>query len=165
MILGIGNNGQRVLPLRDPTPSSPRRTIGVVGSGRRGGPRSASPAGLTLIELLVSVAILAGATVLIMQAFAKGAYTLAVAGNRLRAYSFVSNKMAELEVAFNEGTIPKTEGQFRVGRDEFRWHLDSEATSEDSTLELVTLNVEWAQSRRPYATHISLLRRQLEGTP
>ena len=34
----------RVLPLRHPTSSSPRRTIAVVGSGRCGGPGSASPA-------------------------------------------------------------------------------------------------------------------------
>ena len=118
-----------------------------------------SKRGLTLIEILISIAILASASVLIMQALVRGAYMLTLAKNRLTAYTFLSAKMADLELGFQQGIPPKPSGQFRAGRDQFQWHLDTAPAAEDARLELVTVTVGWHQGRRDYESHTSLLRR------
>ena len=121
--------------------------------------------GLTLIELLISVAILASAAVLIMQALARGAYTLALADNRLKAYAFCATKMADLEMQFNSAAALDTHGEFRSGRDQFEWHVESSAISDDPTLELITLTVGWQQGRDAYTSHVSALRHLAQAQP
>ena len=116
-----------------------------------------------MIEILISVAILATATVFILQAFARGAYALALAKNRFNAYAFASAKMADLELGFSKGVIHKPEGQFRIGKDEFQWRVEASPVVEDSQLELVTLTVGWQQGRNEYESRVSLLRRLPEG--
>ena len=118
-------------------------------SGRRG---------LTFVEILISVAILAGAVVLIMQALARGAYLMRLAENRLLAYTFATAKMADLETSLRQGEVPKLFGEFRNGLERFDWrvHADPE---EDPRLERLTLTVEWRQGRDAYQSSVSLLRR------
>ena len=121
--------------------------------------------GLTLIEVLVSIAILASASVLVMQAFVRGAYVLALARNRLGAYTFASAKMADLELGFARGVAPKPSGQFQIGRDQFQWRVEAAPASQDPELELVTLTVDWHQGSRAYASRVSMLRRLPEVPP
>jgi prepilin-type N-terminal cleavage/methylation domain-containing protein len=121
--------------------------------------RIGSKRGLTLIELLISVAILAGAVVLIMQAFARGASALAFAKHRMRAFQFASAKLVEAELAAAAGKTPDLKGSFRVGRDRFEWHLAAEPAFDEPELELLTLTVDWRQGRTPYDLHLSTLKR------
>ncbi len=128
--------------------------------------RTGSKRGLTLIEILVSVVILASAVVFIMQALARSTFTLALAKNRLAAYAFSSAKMAELETAYAQGAVPKEgAGHFRVGRDEFDWRVDASASSEDPQLERVTPTVEWRQGSNAYESQMSMLQRVVKGEP
>jgi hypothetical protein len=119
-----------------------------------------------LIEILISVAILASASVLILQAFARGAYALAAADRRFQAYSFTTSKMADVELALQQGLLPTPEGEFRKGREMFRWRVETAPSDEDPRFERVTLIVEWSQGRQPYASEVTLLRRlpEEEGT-
>ena len=127
--------------------------------------RIGSKRGLTLIELLVSVTILASAIVLIMQALARSTYTLSLATSRLNANTFSRAKMAELELNFAQGIAPTPYGRVRMGREAFTWHVDSAPSPDDPQLELVTLTVEWQQGRRPYASQVSLLARLPQEQP
>ncbi len=124
-----------------------------------GGAPRAARRGFTLIEILISVVILASASVLVMQALARGAYTLAVATNRIRAYAFVATKMAELSTSLRQGIAPDRSGHFRVGRDEFRWYVQSSELPDGPKLELITLTVGWRQGRRPYEARVGMVRR------
>ena len=112
--------------------------------------------GLTLVEILVAVAILATGGVLILQALARGAYALNVAENRRWAYVFSQAKMADLDMSLKQGLEPKTHGEFRMGREQFRWDVDTFATDEPE-LQLVTLTVAWRQGRHDYASQFSTL--------
>ena len=121
--------------------------------------------GLTLIEILISVVILAFASVLILQALAKGAYTLNVAKNRMRAYAFACAKMADLELSFKQGARPAPTGEFRVGRDRFQWRVETSKLPERPPLERVTLTVQWHQGRKAYESQVSTFERVAEDQP
>lgn len=118
--------------------------------------------GLTLIEILVSVAILASAVVLIMQALMRGSYTLQVAENRLRAYVFSVAKLADLELAMAADHHVKPNGQFRVGRDLFEWSLETTPSLDDPQLSLMTLTVGWRGSGPGRTAQVSMLRRMTQ---
>ena len=118
--------------------------------------------GLTLVEILISVALLASAAVLVMQALAKGAYVSALAHDRLDAYTFASAKLADLDVAMAQGLVPDPAGQFRVGRQLYRWHLDTAPVAEHPWLEQMTLTVDWQQGRHARESHVTAIRRLAE---
>ena len=115
--------------------------------------------GFTLVEILVSITILATALVFILQACVRGAYMVTQTKYRLSAYAFASAKMADLELAFRQGVVPKAAGEFRVGQDQFQWHVDTEPASENAQLEQVTLIVGWHQGRYAYESRVATLRR------
>ncbi|GEM_PF-4251924 len=116
--------------------------------------------GLTLVEILISVALLAFALALILQGLARGAYALALATNRLRAYEFVATKLADVELSGDSG---RTSGRFRMGADAFAWTTEVLRLPDAETLELVTLRVAWQQGRREYAEQASAIRRRPPG--
>jgi prepilin-type N-terminal cleavage/methylation domain-containing protein len=121
--------------------------------------RTGSKFGLTLIEILVSVAILAAGAVLIMQALLRGAYALTFAEQRFHAYTFSVGKLADVETALHTGQSLTPHGRFRMGKDQFTWQLDASPLPEDPQLELVTLTVGWGAGRQERSTRIGLLRR------
>ena len=125
----------------------------------------ASRRGLTLIEILISVAILASAVVFIMQALARGAYALSLGSNQMRAYTFASAKMADLEVALSQEAAIDEEGSTPSSRDQFRWRVAMSPVDDEPQLQLVTLTIEWNQGPRVYASSYSLMRRLPEVTP
>ena len=114
------------------------------------------------MEILVSIAILATAMAFILQAFARGAYLLAVTKNRMGVYAFASAKLADLELSLLQGGDVRPEGEFRLGREACRWHVES-APSDDPELELVTLTVGWRQSRRDYESAFPMVHRIAKG--
>lgn len=125
-------------------------TLGTGSKRRRAG-------GLTLIEILVSIAILAGAMAVMLQAFARSASTLALAKNRLRAYHFCMTKMSELAADPARAVPEGGDGSFRVGRDRFTWQLESSLLPDDPMLAVVTLTTAWTHSGRPHAMQVSRL--------
>ncbi len=113
--------------------------------------------GLTLVELLISVAILSVAVVLILQALLRGAYALTVAEHRFKAYTFAVAKLADLEMT--PAIDPeKTKGEFTMGRSRFDWSVAVQEDPQNATLNLVTLTVGWQQGRKTYETAISFLK-------
>ena len=112
-------------------------------------------AGLTLIEILISVVILATASVLIMQALVRGAYALEVAHRRTQAYTFSSVKMADLEMSLQRGQEPKTHGEFRMDHTPFEWDVQMMPLADEPQLQLVTLTVGWRQGRNDYSSQVS----------
>ncbi len=128
--------------------------------GVRSGFSSHSALGLTLIEILISVAILSAAVTLILQGLVRGAYVLSVTEHRLKAYVFAMSKLADLETELRQGTQPLSQdGEFREGPLRFEWRVDCAPVLEEPMLELVTLTVSWRQGRQTYAMPVSLIHR------
>ena len=92
----------------------------------------------------------------------RGAYAVALAGNKLRAYAFASAKMADLEISLAQGAVPKKDGAFRLGRDRFSWHVNTAIDPGAPRLELVTLTVGFFQGRHPYESQVTGLMRRPE---
>ncbi|MBI4598496.1 MAG: prepilin-type N-terminal cleavage/methylation domain-containing protein [Candidatus Omnitrophica bacterium] len=113
--------------------------------------RRAKTKGVSLIEVLISVAILAAGMAVILQGLVRSAYTLSVARNRLRAYSFASAKLTEVELGIHQRAELRPEGSFRIGRETFRWQL-TVAPATPTTQE-AALAVEWQQAGHPYRIH------------
>ena len=113
--------------------------------------------GLTLVEILVSVVILASAMVLIMQAFARGAQALSLARNRLRAYGFAMEKMADLELDFVQQITPRLNGQFYRGHDLFHWRVEATAVADEPQLQWISLIVSWPQNQSVYESRVGLV--------
>lgn len=121
-------------------------------------PANPLTAGLTLIEILISIAILAFALTLILQSLGRGAYALALAGNRLRAYEFAAAKMGDLELAWRLAEEPKARGSFRMGGTLFTWSLD-EQPLERPEMALSTLTIRWDQGRHEQASQVEAVHR------
>ena len=118
---------------------------------------------MTLIEVLVSVGILAASAVVILQAFVRGAYTLALVKNRMAAYAFSSAKMADVELALRQGKAPEPKGRFRMGRDEFEWRIEAGPSGDDPQLARIALTVGWHQGRSLYESQVVTLARLPEA--
>ena len=114
--------------------------------------------GLSLVEILISVAILASAAVLIMQGLLRGAYVLTLAEQRAHAYLFSVDMLANLEIA-SDVSEEATEGYVKKGSDTFVWHVEVSPLPEDEQLELHTLTVGWGQGRNQRSVRASVLRR------
>jgi len=104
---------------------------------------------LTLIEVLISVVLLAGGVVLVMQSFATASEAMARADDRSAAYLFAMSKLADLELAHQEGRdlTARSSGSFRVGRRPFSWRVELAPSAERVGGKLVTLSVTWPRGR------------------
>ena len=109
---------------------------------------------MTLVEVLVSIAILAAGATIIMQSLARGAHALALSQRRVTAYGFAASKLADLELAAAQGETVRTAGAFGVGKDRFEWRLEP-APLEVPSLQTVTLTVEWRQGGQRYESRFS----------
>jgi len=103
--------------------------------------------GLTLVELLMAVVVLSGASVLILQALASAAYGLHVADNRLAVYDFSVSKIAQLQLDAQAGKDlkEKSRGTFLVGADRFKWSVTALPIPEIPELRSVRLTVAWGE--------------------
>ena len=140
------------------------------GAGGRGTSRAPRPAprapharfGLTLIEVLISLAILSIGQVIVMQGLARGAHALAAARYRSTAYTFASAKLADLELSQQQGAEARLSGRFGSGQETFNWRVDAVPQEDQPGLELVTLTVDWRQGQHAYAQRFSTMRRAAE---
>jgi len=121
-----------------------------------------SRVGFTLVEILVSVAILAVGSVVLCQALARGAYAVALAKRHATAYLFSISKLADLELMLRQGPLEKTSGQFGAGRDAFVWKVDAEVSPELPQLQQLKLTVNWKQGDHIYDSELNLVRRIAE---
>ena len=101
--------------------------------------------GFTLVEVLVSVAILSVGAVAVMQALGRSAAAMTVAEARAQAHQFAVNKMAEVELAARLGQEMEesTGGSFLQGTRQFRWSLSAPLPEEGPGMRPVSLTVEW----------------------
>ena len=106
---------------------------------------SLQPRGLTLVEVLVSVAILSTGAVLLMEALARISHTQMVAEDRATATLFAASKLAEVELAFQEHRDAEEpmRGSLRIGDQAFEWHVSRSPPSDGSTVQPVVLAVAW----------------------
>ena len=122
-------------------------------------PASVFRGGLTLVEVLVSVVIIAIGTVVVMQALARVAQAQVVADDRVQASLVASAKMVEAELATVDGT-PLSEhdgGHLRVNEQPFDWTLSAAASAEDPQVQAITLAVSWSRGQKTYRQEVSTL--------
>ena len=110
------------------------------------------------MEVLISVAILSVGAVLILQALARGAYTLTLAKHRATAYAFAAAKLADLELAASQGVEPQMSGEFGPARERFTWQLEA-APLDEPELQRVTLTVSWRQGRHRHDSSFTTVQR------
>ena len=108
--------------------------------------------GFTLVEIAVSLAILALALPPLIQAFSRSSLWQAQAENRTMALFLLRYKMAELE---SEGfpELGEEEGEF-VEESRFRWHTIVEET-ETEGLRKVTVIITWQEMGKERAISAS----------
>ncbi len=115
---------------------------------------------MTLIEVLISVILLASGTVLVMQSFATGWEVVVRADDRSTAYLFAMSKLADVELADQLGhdLTSRVDGSFRAGAKPFTWHLDVATNEKDAEApRRVTLSVYWPRGRTQDEAQFSLL--------
>jgi hypothetical protein len=117
---------------------------------------------LTLIEVLISIAILAIGQVLIMQALARGAHALSVAERRSTAYAFAAAKLADINLRARQGEAIDMDGRFGSGRSAFEWRIDRFPQPDHPAIELLTLTIDWPQGKHRVASSFSAVRQLSE---
>lgn len=118
---------------------------------------SNSRAGLSLVEVLVAVVILAVGVVVVLPALGTISRAVAVADAHLQAYAIAVSKIAELEMARRLEPDPweRQSGVVWIGRDQVTWDAAPVPVAADPTLEQVTLTIGWRQGRQTYARRFS----------
>ena len=125
--------------------------------------RLAKCLGMTLVEVLISVALLAGGAVLIIQAFAHAWEAAGVEDDRLKAYLFAVSKLSDLELAHHENhdLRDKISGSFRSGKDTFKWETHIEpafeppADSKEIPPDRLSFSVQWPRDEWRFETLLS----------
>ncbi len=125
------------------------------------GSRVLSPrSGLTLIEVLISVILLAGGAVLVMQSFATGWEAMVRADDRSTAVLFAMSKLADLELASQQSrdVMERPSGTFRVGVRPFAWSVDVQSIERgEEEQHLLTLSVTWPRGRSTDEAQFTML--------
>ena len=125
--------------------------------------RTGNRRGLTLVEVLIAITILAAGAPLLLQALAKGAQVLASARYRAAAHAFTAAKLADIELAAREGALPsKTAGAFLQAGQRYEWAIHAEPVAEDPALQTVTLTVGWRQGPHQYESSVTTVQRAPE---
>ena len=124
-----------------------------------------NPAAFTLIEVLVSVVILATGIVLILRAFETSLVALAEARDALRATALVHGKLAEIRsgAAVSGAADVSSRGWFEAPYQNFSWIVERRSTGiakadrqGTNALEEVTVTVQRGESATAYtaATYV-----------
>ncbi len=118
--------------------------------------------GFTLVEILVSVAILSIGAVLVMQALGRAASAMVIAEHRHQATLFSVSKMAEVEMSLLQGQELEehTAGSFQIDEQLYQWSLSSPLNKEDPQRKSVSLVVTWNDGRQTSGHHVETVLRQ-----
>ena len=103
------------------------------------------PTGFTLVEVLVSVAILSVGSVAVMQALGQTAAALSAAEHRLQAVELSSSKIAEAVLTLRQGRELEENngGTVRSGDFSLVWGLQVVSEKERPRVKTLSLTVEW----------------------
>ncbi len=118
--------------------------------------------GFTLVEILVSVAILSIGAVLVMQALGRAASAMVIAEHRNQATLFSVSKMTEIEMALLQGQEVEehTGGSFQVDEQLYQWSFSSPLNKEDPQRKSVSLVVTWNDGGHMVEHHVETVLRQ-----
>ena len=119
-----------------------------------------------MIELLVSVVILASGAVLVMQGLAKAAQATLVIDQHEGAYLFALSKMADVEVAARAGKelLEHEGGTFRREGQAYEWEVVT-SSMDDPQVKDVTLTVSWRAGSQAYDRRFETLVRTPAPAP
>ncbi len=135
-----------------------------------GDARRTTKYGFTLIEVMVSVAILAVGLALILQGFAFSLNVLRISQDNLKATLVAENKMAELQLQIKEDGDSFVKGldeEFESGNMEYAWEVKiepveweiEEISAAHEALNEVSACLSWEEGRRkgnvPVVTYMS----------
>jgi type II secretion system protein I len=118
------------------------------------------------VEVLVSVAILAIGTVVVLQALARTAQAQALAEDRAQAHLIMRSTITEAELAWLGGAAMSDHESGRVqrGAQQFEWLLSTTLT-DDPEVHAVVLTVSWQRGVQTYTEELSALVRVPERSP
>jgi prepilin-type N-terminal cleavage/methylation domain-containing protein len=107
--------------------------------------------GFTLIEIMISIAILSLGLILILQGLTQCLNILRISRNNLETSLLIEDKMAEMEIAVNQDTdnfSRDISGDSQSGNIEFKWQIRLNPDTEYENLYEVLATVNWAEGRR-----------------
>jgi len=107
--------------------------------------------GFTLIEVMVSIAILSFGLILILQGFAYSANVLRISRNNLEATLLTEEKMAETEIMLKQtkdSLFSGFNGESKSNNIEFKWKTELTIDEEYEDLNKVLATISWKEGRR-----------------
>ena len=116
--------------------------------------------GLSLIEILVTVTLLAAGGVWVLQAFARSWEASTVAQQRGTAYLLALTKMSEIELRLREEPpveVLTREGDVRQLPQTYHWAWQATPMADQPPTFAVDLTVGWQQGRVPYEERLSTI--------
>ena len=107
--------------------------------------------GFTLIEIMVSIAILSLGLILILQSFAYSLNALRICRNNLEATLLAEEKMSQMQIIAQQtrgSLLSGIEGESSLGNIEFKWEIDAVQDEEYVNLYKVASTTSWKEGRR-----------------
>jgi len=107
--------------------------------------------GFTLIEIMVSIAILSIGLIVILQGFTSSLNTLGVCRNNLEASLFAEERMADLEIDIKQNKYVFTRelsGSEQKGNLGFQWRIAMTPEIQQEELNRVLTTVSWQEGKR-----------------
>jgi len=123
----------------------------ILATGKNEPLRPSTQKGFTLIEIMISIAILSVGLILILQGLTHCLSILNISRNNLETSLLAENKMAELEIAIKQDPAALsryTSGQLQTGNIEFRWQINLTPDSEYEDLRQAQTTVYWKEGIR-----------------
>ena len=107
--------------------------------------------GFTLIEIMISVAILSFGMILILQGFTHSLNILRISQNNLQATLLAEEKMAQIQIDAKKsqyGFLADSNGESKIDNIEFRWQTSITPDEEYEDLNELLTTVSWKEGKR-----------------
>ena len=120
--------------------------------------------GFTLIEVMLSVAILSLGFTLVLQGFSQSLNTLRISKNNLKASLLAEVKLAEMQINAREGQdvlLEDLNQKILLDNIEFVWAAKVTLDEEDENLNKTAATLSWVEGRRKGATSVVTYLRSL----
>ena len=114
--------------------------------------------GFTLIEIMISIAILAVGLIFILQGLTQCLSIMRISQDNLEASLLAEDKMADTEIAIKqdkEKFFKDTSGELQSGNIEFKWQVQLTPDMEYEDLYKVITTVGWKEGKRNGASIFS----------
>ncbi len=115
--------------------------------------------GVTLIEVLVSIVILAFGSAVVMEALARAAYAMTLAEGYSGSHLVALAKMSDLERAARAGeSLPEHDhGRVQLGQQWFEWDSLAPPVEKASRAQSLALTVTWSHGQKHFERHLETL--------